>query len=194
MRQLLLLAALLLPGLAPAQTQTATLNYDYVYLSRNGTEADGNGTAGGYRSFGEHTHVVVSVDDTAFYAGSHADWDYDLKTWRVGAGGHYMLGERTMIAPALSVFHSEGDVLAPSWTASRRLNANGTIAEVDLRHLATARVELVAGARRTQFDGDRWNELVGGVIFHATPRWAFGALHRRRESRGSTEFTVRYYY
>jgi hypothetical protein len=195
MRRLLLFAALLLPGLAPAQT----LNYDYVYLSRNGTGSegrgsDGHGTAGGYKSFGEHTHGFASVDDTAFYAGIHADWDYDLKTWRVGAGGHYMIGERTMIAPALSVFHSEGDVLAPSWPAPRKLNGNGYIAEVDLRHAATARIELVAAARRTQFAGDRWNELVGGVMFHATPKWAFGALYHRREQKDSTEFTVRYYY
>jgi len=189
MRRILFLA-LLLPGLAPAEV----LDYDYVYLSRNGTESDGNGTAGGFKSFGEHTHLFASVDDTAFYAGSHADWDYDLKTWRVGAGGHYRLGPNTMIAPALSVFHSEGEVLAPSWTAPRRLNGNGYIAEVDLRHALNQRVELVAAARRTQFDGERWNELVGGVMFHATPKWAFGALYHRREQRNSTEFTVRYYY
>lgn len=190
MRRPLLLAALLLPGLAPAQT----LNYDYVYLSRNGTESDGHGTAGGYKSFGEHTHVVLSADDTAFYAGSNPSWDYDLRTWRIGAGGHYLLGTRTMIAPAVSVFHSEGSVMAPSWLAPRRLNGNGYIAEVDLRHAATLQIELVAAARRTQFQGDRWNELVGGVIFHATPKWAVGALYHRREERNATEFTVRFYY
>lgn len=190
MRKLLLLAALLLPGLARAEV----LDYDYVYLSRNGTEQDGHGTGGGYKSFGEHTHVFLSVDDTAFYAGSHADWDYDLKTWRVGAGGHYMIGPRTMIAPALSVFHSQGDVQAPGWLAPQRLSANGYIAELDLRHAVNDRVELVAAVRRTQFDGDRWNELVGGVMFHATPKWAFGALYHRREDRNATEFTVRYYY
>ena len=190
MRKPLLLALLLLPGLAPAEV----LNYDYVYLSRNGTESDGHGTAGGYKSFGRHTHVFLSADDTAFYAGSHDNWTYDLKTWRAGAGGHYMIGKRTMIAPALSVFHSEGTVLAPSWLAPRRLNGNGTIAEVDLRHAMSDRIELVAAARRTQFQGDRWSELVGGVMFHATPKWAVGALDHRREQANATEFTVRYYY
>ena len=185
---------LLLPRLAAAQAQAQPLNYDYVYLSRNGTEADGHGTAGGYKSFGEHTHVVLSFDDTAFYAGSNPKWDYDLRTWRIGAGGHYLLGTRTMIAPAASVFHSEGEVLAPSWTGPRRLNGNGYIVEVDLRHAATSQLELVAAARRTQFQGERGNELVGGVIFHATPKWAVGALYHRREQRNATEFTARYYY
>jgi hypothetical protein len=190
MRFALLLAALLLPGLAPAEV----LNYDYVYLSRNGTESDGHGTAGGYKSLGQYTHVFLSVDDTAFYAGSHDNWDYDLKTWRIGAGGHYMIGARTMVAPALSVFHSEGTVLAPSWLAPHRLNGNGYIAEVDLRHAVNDHVELVAAARRTEFQGERWNELVGGVMFHANAKWAFGALYHRREQKNSTEFTVRYYY
>ena len=105
MRRLLLLATLLMPGFAVAEV----LNYDYVYLSRNGTEADGTGTAGGFKSFGDHTHLFLSVDDTAFYAGRHEDWDYDLRTVRIGAGGHYLLGKRTMVAPSLSVFRSRGD-------------------------------------------------------------------------------------
>jgi hypothetical protein len=58
----------------------------------------------------------------------------------------------------------------------------------------TQHLELVGTARRTQFDGTRWNELVGGLMVHATPKWAFGALHHRREGRSATEFTVRYYY
>ena len=93
-----LLAMTLLSGAATADV----LNYDYVYLSKNGTESDGTGTGGGYKSFGEHTHLFLSYDDTAFYAGSHENWDYDLKTLRVGAGGHYLIGARTMIAPSVS--------------------------------------------------------------------------------------------
>jgi hypothetical protein len=58
MRKRLLLAALLLPGLAPAEV----LDYDYVYLSRNGGEQDGHGTGGGYKSFGEHTHLSSTCD------------------------------------------------------------------------------------------------------------------------------------
>ena len=190
MRRLFLLATLLMPGFAVAEV----LNYDYVYLSRNGTEADGTGTAGGFKSFGDHTHLFLSVDDTAFYAGRHEDWDYDLRTVRIGAGGHYLLGARTMIAPSLSVFRSRGDVRAPEWAASREMSGTGTIAQVELRHAVTDWLELVAAARRTQFAGDRWNERVGGVLLHANRHWAVGALYHDREGERTTEFTVRYYY
>jgi hypothetical protein len=194
MRRLLLIAALLAPGLAMADAPTYddVLNYDYVYLSRN-SGSDGHGAAGGYKSFG-HAHVFASVDDTAFYAGSHANWNYDLRTWRVGGGAHYLVGESTMIAPAFSAFHSAGHVQAPWWPAARGLSGDGYIAEVDLRHAMNLHVELVAAARRTQFKGDRWNEFVGGVMFHANADWAFGALYHRRDQRSSSEVTLRYYY
>lgn len=190
MRGLLLLAMALLPGLARAEA----LNYDYVYLSRNGTDSNGVGTTGGYKSFGAHTHVFASYDDTAFYAGSHPNWDYNLKTLRVGAGGHYLIGEHTMIAPSVSVFHSSGDVLAPSWSAPRKLSGTGYIAEFDLRHAVTNWLELTLAARQTQFEGTRWNEYVGGVMFHANDTWAFGVLYRDRVEKQAVEFTLRYYY
>jgi len=184
------MALLLMTGPAAAEV----LDYDYVYLSRNGTESDGNGTAGGFKSFGGHTHVFASYDDTAFYAGVDPNWDYDLETLRVGAGGHYLVGRRTMIAPSVSVFRSRGEVMSPSWDAPRRLESTGYIAQFDLRHAVTDWLELTAAARLTRFDGSSGTELVGGVIFHATDQWAFGALYRERDGRDSTELTVRYYY
>ena len=189
-RTLVAMALLSMPGLAAAEV----LNYDYVYLSRNGTESDGNGTAGGFKSFGGHTHLFASYDDTAFYAGSHADWDYDLETLRIGAGGHYLLGQRTMIAPSLSVFRSRGEAMSPSWDAPRRVEGTGYIAQFDLRHAVTDWLELTAAARVTRFDGESSTEQVGGVIFHANDQWAFGVLYHDRDDRHSTELTVRYYY
>ena len=196
------LAALALAGavaLLPAAACAEVLDYDYVYLSREGAASgrngnDGNGTAGGFKSFGEHTHVFLSYDDTAFYAGSNADWDYDLKTWRTGAGGHYLLGQRTMIAPAFAVFRSRGEVMAPGWASPRRLAGTGTILEVDLRHAFSDWLELVASARRTRFEGASWTERVGGVLFHPNNRWAVGALYHDRNDARSTELTLRYYY
>ena len=194
-RTLLVVALAMLPAAARAEV----LNYDYVYLSKEGAASgrdgnDGNGTAGGFKSFGEHTHVFLSYDDTAFYAGNNENWDYDLKTWRIGAGGHYLVGERTMIAPAFAVFRSRGEVLAPSWMAPRKLQGTGTILEVDLRHAVTHWLELVASARRTRFEDASWTELVGGVLFHPNDRWAVGALYHDRDDARSTEFTLRYYY
>ena len=194
-RLLLTSAVVLLPAAARAEV----LNYDYVYLSKEGaasgeSEDDGNGTAGGFKSFGDHTHVFMSYDDTAFYAGNHEDWDYDLKTWRAGAGGHYFIGKRTMIAPAFAVFRSRGEVMAPGWEAPRKLAGTGTILEVDLRHAVTDWLELVASARRTRFEDATWTELVGGVLFHPSDEWAVGALYHDRDDARSTELTLRYYY
>lgn len=191
-----LLGALL--ALLPVPSLAEVLNYDYVYLSREGAASgrsdNGDGTAGGFKSFGDHTHVFLSYDDSAFYAGSNQHWDYDLKTWRIGAGGHYLIGKRTMIAPSLAVFRSRGEVMAPSWMAPRRMSGTGTILELDLRHAVTRWLELTAGARRTRFEDDSWTELVGGVLLHPTDRWAVGALHHDREGERSTELTVRFYY
>ncbi|MDG6347531.1 hypothetical protein QAA18_02045 [Luteimonas sp. 8-5] len=190
MRTCAALALLLVSGAANAEV----LDYDYVYLSRNGTESDGNGSGGGFKSFGGHTHVFASYDDTAFYAGRHDDWDYDLQTLRVGAGGHYLIGERTMIAPSLSVFRSRGEAKAPSWDEPRELEGTGYIAQFDLRHAVTDWLEITAAARLTRFDGDSATEMVGGVMFHATDNWAFGALYHHRDGGDTTELTVRYYY
>src|SRR3546814_19646637 len=92
-RRLLVAVLALLPGIAAAEA----LNYDYVYMSKNGTESDGssngNGAAGGFKSFGGHTHVFASLDDTAFYAGSNTDWAYDLRTLLFGAVGPYHVGK-----------------------------------------------------------------------------------------------------
>lgn len=193
---MLLLAMVLLPGVALAEV----LNYDYVYLSKNGTESDapsgdGDGTAaGGFKSFGDHTHVFLSFDDTALYAGSNPKWDYDLNTWRLGVGGHYLIGKRTMIAPAFSVFRSSGEVMAPSWNAPRKLSGTGYIAQFDLRHAVTSWLELTAAARRTKFLDDTSTEFVGGVLWHVNDTWALGVLYNDREQKTSTEFTVRYYY
>jgi hypothetical protein len=195
--RLLAVACLVLLPVAGARAEV--LNYDYVYLSREGAASGasgdgGNGAAGGFRSFGAHTHVFASLDDTAFYAGSNADWDYDLTTLRVGVGGHYPLGPRTMLAPSIAVFRSQGEVMVPAWAARRDLEATGAILELDIRHAVTRWLELVGGVRRTRFDGQAWNETAAGVMVHPTDRWAFGAIHHDRAGERSTELTVRYYY
>ena len=196
MRRPLLLAMALLPGVALAEV----LNYDYVYLSKNGTESDvpfdeGDGTAaGGFKSFGKRTHAFLSYDDTALYAGSKPNYDYDLKTLRIGAGGHYLIGKRTMIAPQFSVFRSSGEYKAPDWDAPQKLSGTGYIAQFDLRHAVTKWLELTAAARRTKFLDETATEFVGGVLWHVNDTWAVGVLYNHREQKTSTEFTVRYYY
>ena len=191
----LALAALLVPGAAGAEV----LNYDYVYLSRNGMESgerpagEGN-TMGGFKELGDHTHVFASIDDGGAYGTANPAWDYDVRTLRVGIGGHYRLGERTMIAPAVAVLRVEGDTMAPSWAAPREVSGTGHVVQLDVRHAVTDWLELTAAARHTKLLGDSSTELVGGVLFHFSDAFAFGALYHDRDASSSTEFTVRWYY
>lgn len=182
----------------PAPGVAEILNYNYVYLSRNGTESDqdsgGGTTAGGYKSIREHLHVFGSYDDGALYAGSHPTWAYDLKTLRVGAGGHFFLGKRTVFAPSLSIFYSHGTAKAPSWSVPHQLSGTGFIAQFELRHAVTRWLELTAAARRTKSIDGSSTELIGGVMLHVHPKWAVGVMEHEREHKASTELTVRYYY
>ena len=168
---------LLLPGAAWAEV----LNYDYVYLSRNGMEPDGGSrsegnTAGGFKEFGGHTHVFASIDDGGLYGGANPKWDYDLTTLRVGVGGHYLLGERTMIAPAVALLRVDGEVLAPAWMAPRELSGTGHVIQLDVRHAVFDWLELTAAARHTKLLGESSTEFVGGVLFHLNDAFAVGAL------------------
>lgn len=195
MKRLILLAAAVLPGTVLAEP----LNYDYIYLSNVDTESDGGdgseGEAfGGFWSFADTLHVFASYDDSGFYAGANPAWDYDLQALRAGLGGHYLLGERTMIAPAISVIRAEGDVMAPSWASPRELKDTGYGFQLDLRHALTDRFELTAGGRYTNLLDDSSTELVGGLLFHAADWIALGALYHDREEETATELTVRWYF
>lgn len=186
-------------ALLPAVARAEVLNYDYVYLSRNGMETDGRSrgegnTVGGFKAFGGSTHVFASLDDGGLYAAANPNWDYDLMTLRVGVGGHYLLGERTMVAPAVAVLRVDGEAMAPAWMAPRELSGTGHVVQLDLRHAVTDWLELTAAARHTKLLGDSSTELVGGVLFHLNDAFAIGALYHDRDASASTELTVRWYY
>lgn len=195
MKNTFLLVMALLPGAALAEP----LNYDYIYLSNSETETDGGGESegdafGGFWSFADTLHVFASWDDSGSYAGANPAWDYDLKTLRAGIGGHYLIGERTMIAPAVAVIRAEGDVMAASWTSPRELKDTGYGVQLDLRHAVSDWFELTAGGRYSDVLDNSSTELVGGLVFHPTDWLALGALYHEREEAASTELTVRWYF
>lgn len=194
----ILLAAI---ALAPFAVAAEPLDYDYVYLSSNDTETDdGRETDGdvfgGFWSFTDTLHVFASYDDAGAYTGSGENplWDYDTRTLRAGIGGHYLLGERTMIAPALAVLRSEVEISAPAWTEPREVSDTGYGVQLDLRHAVTDWFELTAGGRYADVFDNGTTELVGGVVFHPTTWLALGALYHEGDDRNSTELTVRWYY
>lgn len=193
----LLMVLVLLPFAVAAEP----LNYDYLYLSANDTETDDGSesegeTFGGFWSFADTLHLFASYDDAGAYAGSGANpgWDYDTRTLRAGIGGHWLIDERTMIAPAVAVLHARADVTAPAWTYAREYTDTGYGVQLDLRHALADWFELTAGGRYSEvFDGDA-TEFVGGVVFHPTDWLALGALYHDGDARTGTELTVRWYY
>lgn len=191
--------ALLAMGLLPGSALGEVLNYDYLYLSRNGTETDGRSssdgnTIGAFKSFGDHTHVFASLDDGGLYGGANPNWDYDIRTLRVGVAGHYLVGKRTMVAPGLAFLRVDGEAMAPAWAAPRDASGSGHVVQLDVRHAVTDWLELTAAARYTKLLGHSSREFVGGVLFHLNDSVAFGALHHERDDATSTELTVRWYY
>lgn len=194
MKRLLLLACL-----APLAALAEPLSYDYVYLSSNDSSNDdsagGSGEAfGGFYEFAQTLHLFGSYDDSSAYigAGQNPNWDYDTKTLRFGIGGHYLLGERTMIAPSIAVLRSRRDITAPLWTV--RDEDTGYGAQIDLRHAFTNWFEVTAGARYSEVFEQDDTEFVAGIVFHPTNWLALGAVHHEGDERTATELTIKWYY
>lgn len=197
MKGTLLAIAILLPAVALAEP----LDYNYVYLSTNDAEdndaggADGE-TFGGFWEFAETLHLFGSYDDAGAYAGAgdNPSWEYETRTLRAGVGGHYLIGERTMIAPAVAVLYAEREVDAPGWNYPREYDDTGYGVQFDLRHAFTNWFEITAGARYSNVFDEDGTEFVGGLLFHPTNWLAVGALYHDGDNEASTEFTVRWYY
>lgn len=191
----------LLACLLPLGADAEPLDYDYVYLNANETEtaegADDSGeTAGGFWTFTDTLHLFGSYDDTAAYVGAGANpaWDYDTRTLRIGIGGHYAVGDRTMIAPSIAVLRARREISAPAWTSARENTDTGFGMQLDLRHAVTDWFEVTAGGRYSKIFNDSTSEIVGGMLFHPTDWVAVGALYHEREDAAGTELTVRWYY
>lgn len=186
-------------ALLPLAASAEPLDYDYLYLSSSETETDdGRETDGdvfgGFWSFTDTLHVFGSYDDAGAYAnsGENPAWEYETRTLRAGLGAHVLVGERTMIAPALSILRAKMEVTSPLWT--REHEDTGYGAQLDLRHAITHWLELTAGGRYTHVFDDGSTQLVGGVVFHATDWLALGALYHEGDERSGVELTARWYY
>lgn len=191
----------LLVCLVPFAVEAEPLSYDYVYLSSNDAETgsssgDSGETLGGFWEFADTLHLFGSYDDSSAYvaAGANPDWDYDTRTLRFGIGAHYLLGERTMIAPSIAVLRARREITAPAWSTPREDEDTGYSAQLDLRHALSDRLEITAGARYSKIFDRSDSELVGGLVFHATDRLALGALHHEGEEEAGMEVTVKWYF
>lgn len=181
------------------------LNYDYVYLSNHDIEKDDSGKSdssdvlGAFWEFTDTLHATVSYDSAGAYASSFAS-PAEVNTYRFGVGGHYLLNDNLMIAPAVYAVRGEAQLRdrsgtpPPGWDSNFELADTGYAVGLDLRYMLNPQFELTAGAKRTSlFDNDN-SEAVGGVLYHPTDWLALGALYHDREDSTSTELTVRWYF
>lgn len=193
-RIILFLSLALLPA-----AHAEPLNYDYVYLSSNDAEGDtgdSGETAGAFWEFAETLHLFGSYDTGGNYTGSGSNpaWDYDTRTIRAGAGGHYLLGTRFMLAPSIAVLRSRREVYAPALGTRMEYTDTGYGVQLDLRYAVADWIELTAGARSSRIFDDTRSDFLGGIIFHPTDWLAMGVVRHEGEDDASTEFTVRWYY
>jgi hypothetical protein len=183
-------AAALLMSVVGAAANAEPLSYDYAYLSHQQTHVDGqsfrNDALGAYYQFGTNWHVFGSFGNAGSYG--NPAWK-DSRALRLGAGGHWLLNDDTMIAVEGAVIRAQFD--QPRVGTARD---TGGSAIIELRHRFAPWMEAIASASRTDVLGRRTSEFVAGPVFHLNRTFALGAFYRRIESNSGFEVTLRTYY
>lgn len=171
------------------------LNYDYVYLSKSEVDQDGTNetaegeTFGAFYSFRESLHGFASIDD----AGSYAAVNGDARTLRVGVGGHFLVSERFMIAPAIAALYTRTKYY--DWQMNRQEDSDtGYVLQLDARWQFLDRWELIGGVHRSSVFNTDDTEIVAGLLWHPLDWLALGAIHKDKSEATGTELTARWYF
>lgn len=166
------------------------LSYDYAYLSHQKDHVDGqafgNDTLGAYYQFGKNWHVFGSYGNAGSYG--NPAWK-DSRAARIGLGGHWLLGDDTMIAAEGAMVRAQFE--KPSVGTVRDTGASAIF---EIRHRFATWCEAIASASHSDVLGHRTDEFVAGPVFHLNRIFAVGAFYRRMESSSGFEITARTYY
>lgn len=166
------------------------LSYDYAYLSHQQDHTNGqslgNDTLGGYYELAKNLHIFGSYGNAGSYG--NPAWK-DSRAARLGIGGHWLLGEDTMIALEGAVVRAQ--FVKPHVGTVRDTGAS-EIAEI--RHRFAPWVEAIASASHSDVLGHRTNEFVAGPVFHLNQTFAFGTFYRHTDISNGFEITFRTYY
>ncbi|MEP7043467.1 MAG: hypothetical protein ABI843_10420 [Dokdonella sp.] len=166
------------------------LSYDYAYLSHQQTHVDGqsfrNDSLGAYYQMGANFHLFGSFGNAGSYG--NAAWK-NSRAVRGGAGGHWLLGDDTMIAVEGAVMRAQFD---KPFVGTVRDTGGSVIFEV--RHRVAPWMEAIASTSHTDVLGRRTNEFVAGPVFHLNRTFALGAFYRHTEGSSGFEVTARTYY
>lgn len=183
-------ATLLVAASVSASAMAEPLSYDYTYLSHQQTHVDGqsfrNDTLGGYYELGARAHLFGSYGNAGAYG--NPAWK-NSRAARFGAGGHWLIGEDTMIAVESALMRAQFD--KPGVGTVRDTGAS---AIVEFRHRFAPWAEAIASASRSEVLGRRTSEFVAGPVFHLNRTFAVGAFYRRSEGSSGFEVTARTYY
>ncbi|MDX1442804.1 MAG: hypothetical protein R3270_03385 [Gammaproteobacteria bacterium] len=200
----LFLAGLLLAAMPVA---AEPLNYDYIYLSSGRIEPEQgesrNASAfGAFYSFANNFHGFIGVDDGGAYAAS-APADADIRNWRIGAGGHFLVSENVMLAPAAALLRGTVEYracipLGPnlpacSWT-DMEASDTGYVVQLDARWNFAERWEVIGGLHRSELFEESETEIVAGILWHPTDWLALGAMAKDRDTSSIAELTGRWYF
>ena len=182
--------ATLVGSLACLSAGAEPLSYDYAYLSHQQDHVDGrsfgNDTFGAYYEIGGHFHLFGSYGNAGSYG--NPAWK-DSRAARVGAGGHWLIDDDTMIAVEGAVVRAQFDKPAVG-----TVRDTGASEIVEIRHRFAPWVEAIASGSHSDVLDHRSNEFVLGPVFHLNRTFALGAFYRHTDGSSGFEVTVRTYY
>lgn len=183
------------------------LNYDYVYLSSSETEHDnGEETSGevfgAFYSFKESLHGFLSFDE----GGSYSTAAGDSRSLRAGAGGHFYIADRLIIAPSIAILHTRVDVdntvMMRSVYGKQYLQAShlgeqsdtGYQLQLDTRWNFLDRWEIIGGLHYSEIFDQGDTEIVAGLLWHPLDWLALGAIGKEKSEARAMELTARWYF
>jgi hypothetical protein len=185
-----LAAALLVLALVGAPANADPLSYDYAYLSHQSDHVDGqsfsNDTLGAYYEIGKNFHLFGSYGNAGSYG--NPAWK-NSRAARIGAGGHWLLDDDTMIAVEGAVVRAQFEKPLVG-----TMRDTGASAIFEIRHRFAAWMEAIASASHSDVLGRRTDEFVAGPVFHLNHTIALGAFYRRTDNSSGFEITARTYY
>lgn len=180
---------LLLTAVAPAAAEP--LNYDYAYVTRESSDADGtesdSDTIGLFHEVAADWHVFGSIGDSGTYA--PAQGNISTEVARLGGGGMLMLGDRLMFSPQVAWLRGEME-----WPDGRSRTDDGFAVLADVRYLLIDSVELVGGVHHAELLDSSTTTVNGGALYHFNDLIAAGALYNRTDDGDGFGLTVRVYY
>lgn len=166
------------------------LNYSYGYLKSGEWHINGrsfrNDTLGAYIETGKHVHLFGSVGNGGSYTGPTLDGS---RTLRLGIGGHWLLGQDSMIAVEAAALRT-----SYRWRNQGRMAHLGWSAILEYRYRFAPSWEFVATGTRTELWNWRTQEFALGPVWHVNDTLAVGAFYRRMDGHNGFDVTIRTYY